>query len=173
MYNFDGCYGPIPVNGRVNLNSYASIYIDGFKKIKEIPPKNLDYINALWDNKIIIENMTAMFAGCLELTKIEGLERYDTSNSIGLNYLFFFCENLIDLDLSTFDTSSVQYIDYTFNHCIKLKSVNLSSWKLDKVDKKYGFRGIFDGCRNLKSFYMNTEWDLAIKEIMRNSYLAR
>ena len=58
-------------------------------------------------SKLVTKNVTCfdqMFENCQKLTKIIGLEKFDTSSSYGFSEMFQNCYMLKELDLSSFDT---------------------------------------------------------------------
>ena len=61
-----------------------------------------------------------------------------------MNYMFYQCENLISLNLSSFNTKNVEDMSYLFSHCQNLDYLNLSSFDTDKVNK---IEGIFFRCK--------------------------
>lgn len=61
--------------------------------------------------------------------------------------MFYGCESLKTLDLSSFDTSKVTDMSSMFEDCYKLASLNLNSFNTQKVgDMKY----MFSNCKKLK-----------------------
>ena len=96
--------------------------------------------------KIIInQNITRLqnsFALCKDLVKISFSESFDTSYVQSTQFMFYKCESLTDVDLSSFNTSLVNNYNSMFNSCIKLTSLNLSNF-----EAKYscGFHGMLSG----------------------------
>ena len=58
--------------------------------------------------------------------------------------MFYWCENLYDLDLSNFITQKVTDMSNMFYFCRKLSILNLSSFNTKNVSK---VKGIFYGCK--------------------------
>ena len=92
------------------------------------------------------------FAGCKNLTEIEGVENLNTRNVTSMRNMFDACSNLESLDLSNFDTQNVIYMNYMFYGCSKLTSLNLSKFNNQKVT---GMISIFEGCSGLKSLNLS------------------
>ena len=91
------------------------------------------------------------------MTTIEGLENLNTTNVTNMENLFYGCEKLTSLNLSSFNTKNVTNMAGMFSGCSGLTSLNLSSFNTAKVtDMSY----MFDGCKALTSLdlsKLNTE----------------
>ena len=88
-----------------------------------------------------IENVDEMFNGL------------DTSNVFNMRYMFYGCNKLTSLDLSSFNTSSVIYMRYMFHDCNKLTSLDLSSFNTSKVTD---MGGMFYDCRALTTLDLSS-----------------
>lgn len=66
-----------------------------------------------------------MFANCTNLTTITGLVNFDTSEVTTMGDMFYDCEHLESLDLSSFDTRNVTIMGYMFEHCYALRELEL------------------------------------------------
>ena len=94
------------------------------------------------------KDATAVFANLPNVTEIEGLENLDTSETTNISYLFYRCNNLTSLDLSSFNTSQVTDMKYMFYLCYSLTSLNVSNFNTSQVaDMKY----MFSSCNKLTS----------------------
>ena len=94
------------------------------------------------------KDATAVFANLPNVTEIEGLENLDTSETTNISYLFYRCNNLTSLDLSSFNTSQVTDMKYMFYLCYSLTSLNVSNFNTSQVaDMKY----MFFSCNKLTS----------------------
>ena len=82
------------------------------------------------------------------LKEINGLDKLDTSNVTDMRYMFFNCEALENLDLSSWDTSNVANMGYMFLNCEALKSLDLSKWDTSNVTD---MSCMFEDCYNLKT----------------------
>ena len=89
------------------------------------------------------------FAGCKNLTEIEGVENLNTRNVTSMRNMFDACSNIESLDLSNFDTQNVIYMFYG---CSKLTSLDLSKFNNQKVT---GMISMFEGCSGLKSLNLS------------------
>ena len=92
------------------------------------------------------------FAGCKNLTEIEGVENLNTRNVTSMRNMFDACSNLESLDLSNFDTQNVIYMNYMFSGCSALTSLDLSKFNNQKVT---GMISMFEGCSGLKSLNLS------------------
>ena len=98
------------------------------------------------------------FSGCTNLTSIEGIENFNTSNVKYMNEMFGQCSNLETLDLSHFNTEKVGNMSNMFNGCTKLHDLNISSFNTENVTNMYG---MFYGCSSLDSLdlsHFNTRY---------------
>lgn len=75
--------------------------------------------------------LRALFAG-LQVTSIEGLEHFDTSNTTNMDFMFRTMSNLRYLNLSDWDVSNVTTMDSMFFRS-SLVSVDLSEWDTGNV----------------------------------------
>lgn len=80
--------------------------------------------------------------------------------------MFWYCTNLVDLDISQFNTSNVWSMREMFSHCYSLEEVNLSS--LDTAKVKY-MQMMFDYCTSLKSIDL-TSLDLSSVKDMESMF---
>ena len=70
------------------------------------------------------------------------------TNITNMSYMFFCCDNLTNINLSSFDTKNVTNMQTMFFECFNLTNINLSSFDTKNV---INMNGIFSGCHNLKS----------------------
>ena len=99
-----------------NNNIYKSI-----KKIKITGPLKL------------VGSAYAMFDSLSGLTEIEGLNQVDTSEVTNMCGMFYSCESLEHLDLSSFNTAKVTDMHLMFSLCYKLSSIDLHSFDTSSV----------------------------------------
>ena len=48
-------------------------------------------------------------------------------------YMFYYCHNLQELDVSTWDTSKVTSMESMFYNCNNLKELDVSTWNTSSV----------------------------------------
>ncbi len=123
------------------------------------------------------------FSGCTNLTEIKGIQYLNTSEVTDMYYIFYGCESLESLDLSSFNTSEVTdmygmfaycrvlrsldlssfntakvtNMSYMFYYCESLKSLDLSSFNTAKVTD---MNDMFNGCESLKTILVGSGWNV-------------
>ncbi len=78
-------------------------------------------------------NSSSLFYNFYYMKEIKGLENLDTSNVTNMNNMFYYCEYLTNLDLSSFKTSNVTDMSGMFNKCINLRNLILTSFDTSNV----------------------------------------
>ncbi len=79
-----------------------------------------------------ITNISYMFYNCNKLTSLD-LSSFDTSSVTNMSGMFFNCDKLINLDLNNFDTCNVTDMSAMFAGCQNLTSLNLSNFNTSNV----------------------------------------
>ena len=103
-----------------------------------------DYIKISDDLNNFFGNTTSgVFSQC---TSITGLDVLNVRNVTNMKRMFYGCERLRSLDLSSFDTSSTQNMEGMFYDCRVLRSVDLSSFDTSNVQN---MKQMFYNCRRL------------------------
>ena len=97
-------------------------------------------------NYTSLTSTTIWFFRLSSLTSIQGIENLNTSNVTEMNYMFYECSSLRELDLSHFDTSNVGDMRYMFYGCTNMTSFNLKNFNTSKV---FEMGGMFRDCTNL------------------------
>ena len=88
------------------------------------------------------------FAGCTELTSIEGIEYLNTENVTDMSNMFNCCTALTSLDVTNFNTAKVTDMSRMFFCCQRLNTLDVSNFNTAKVtDMSY----MFMGCEALTS----------------------
>ena len=93
-------------------------------------------------------NGVGLFEGYSKVERITGLEHIDFSEVTEMIWMFYGCNALKSLDLSSFNTSKVTNMKNMFFGCSALQSLNLSSFNTSKVKNMYG---MFYNCSALES----------------------
>ena len=117
--------------------------------------------------KIILNNfdttnavsMEYMFYGCNSLTEIDGLSGLNTSKTENMSYMFFRCSSLSQLNLSHFNTSEVTTMKGMFYGCSSLNSLNISNFntlKVEDMSRMFDSSEIID--LNIVSFIDNIQF---------------
>ena len=69
------------------------------------------------------------------------------------SYMFFDCESITSIDLSSFNTSEVVDMAYMFSGCLNLYSINLTLFNTSRVK---GMSNMFSECHNLNSIDLSS-----------------
>ena len=93
---------------------------------------SIEIINA---NTTGITDMSRIFRKCENLTEIEGLEKWDTSNVENVSYIFSRCKALKKIvGLGRWNTSKVTNMSGMFNECNALTELpDISNWDTKNV----------------------------------------
>lgn len=78
-------------------------------------------------------NSSYLFSGFSNLTKIEGLRYFNTSNVVNMSNMFSNNMALESINLSHFDTSKVTNMSYMFSMCQSLTELDASSFDTSNV----------------------------------------
>ena len=93
-----------------------------------------------------------MFYECNNLTTID-LSSFNTSAVTNMSYLFRGCNALTTLDLSSFNTSAVTNMLYMFRGCNALTTLDLSSFNTSLVEDMHG---MFYNCTSLTNLDLSS-----------------
>ncbi len=88
------------------------------------------------------------FENFTKLTTILNVENLNTSRTIDMRHMFYYCNTLETIDVSRFDISEVRYMYRMFASCKSLKTLDLSSWGQNNVKD---MSSMFEACENLES----------------------
>ena len=105
-----------------------------------------------------LKTMKMFFNGCYNITSIKFSPSFDTSQVDNMEGLFYFCENLVDLDISMFNTSNVVEMNFMFYGLYKIKSLDLSNFDTRKT---VHMQLIFEDLHNLEYLDISS-WDTSI-----------
>ena len=89
------------------------------------------------------------------MTEIEGLENLNTSEVTDMKDMFYLCQELTSLDLSTFDTHKVTDMEGMFNNCTGLKILDITSFDVSNVTN---FMLMFSQCTHLRTICCLGDW---------------
>ena len=92
-----------------------------------------------------VQDMKGMFYGCESLSSLD-LSSFDTSNVQDMKQMFYACSDMRSLDLSSFDTSKVQDMSQMFFYCWQMNSLNLTSFDTSNVQD---MRDMFNDCYHM------------------------
>ena len=98
-------------------------------------------------NTDAVTDMCNMFYNCQELTSVD-LSSFKTDNVTNMQSMFCECHKITSLDIRKFNTSNVTDMGYMFKGCIKLTSLDVSSFNTANVTD---MNCMFAQCRQLAS----------------------
>ena len=99
-----------------------------------------------------VKNMSYMFYSCNALTSLN-LSSFNTSRVTDMSSMFACCYALTTLNLSSFNTASVATMVAMFNWCQALTSLNLSSFDTYRV---YDMSFMFSHCESMTSLNLSS-----------------
>lgn len=91
-------------------------------------------------------NMSFWFQLFSKLRAVD-IKRFDMSDCRNWQHTFWFCESLIELDLSGMNVSRLDCIESMCTNCLSLKNASFAGWKGSPTS--IGI--MFDSCRSLES----------------------
>ena len=112
------------------------------------------------------ETMERMFYGCENLEKLD-VSTLDTSNVTNMRDMFRGCKRLEELDVSSFDTSNVTMMATMFSGCTNLEKLDLNTFDTSSL-KNIGY--MFSGCTNLEEVKLN-KWDTSKVDYMEATFM--
>ena len=93
-----------------------------------------------------VTEMSYMFENCSSLIDLD-VTHFDTSKVTDMHAMFDGCKSLTNLDLSKFDTSNLRSTLWMFASCTNLSSLDLSNFNTQNVEEFYG---MFFDCQKLQ-----------------------
>ena len=140
---------------------------------------------AVFENEIVADTCANFFAEFINLNTITNLDYLDTNRVTNMSHMFFDCQKLISLDLSSFNTSSVISMDCLFSYCTELTYVDLSGFDTSNVTNMYlmfydcesiqnldlrnfdtrqvtNMKFMFEGCHELETILVSNLFDTSL-----------
>ena len=133
-------------------------------------------------NFALSSNFGNMFKNCGRLGDLD-VSFFDTKNSITFKSMFEGCSRLKEIDVSKFESSKCKDISNMFCNCSSISSIDMINWNMEsiiygngltrtwytttlfigynKLNKRSyydGIYGLFNGCSNLKSIKMSSNF---------------
>ena len=137
------------------LTSMINMFYGGFNGMKYYTLTNMTSIIGLdYLNTKNVKDMTYMFFGCESLTELN-LSSFNTENVEAMAGMFYGCSSLQSLNLNSFKTDKVEWMFSMFYNCKSLTELNLNSFKTDKVE---WMDEMFFNCQALTTIYCNEDW---------------
>lgn len=97
------------------------------------------YIGAK-DGVVANENSDWIFGNFTSITNINFNNNFNTENATSMHAMFWNCQSLRSLDLSSFNTSKVVTLQEICGACYSLTDINLNGWNTSNVSN---MRGLF------------------------------
>ena len=94
-----------------------------------------------------VRDMSYMFYYCESLRSLD-VSSFNTKNVTNMGSMFYNCESLRSLDVSRFNTKNVTNMGSMFYNCESLRSLDVSSFNTKNVTN---MGSMFYGCRHLQS----------------------
>jgi len=101
-------------------------------------------------------NLNDLFSQLSNVTTIEGLSYFDTSNVTNMSWMFRGASGLTSLDLSGWDTGNVTTMSSMFDGASRLTSLDLSGWDTGNVTNMGGMFAHASGLTHLDLSGWNT-----------------
>ena len=103
-----------------------------------------------------VTSLAGMFYYCDSLPSLD-LSSFNTSNITSMSYMFQYCTSLISITFGPeWDTSKVTDMSYMFNFCTSLTSLDLSFFNTSNVTN---MSRMFQCCTSLTSITFGPDWD--------------
>ena len=99
------------------------------------------------------ENASRLFAFYTNAQSMHFADHFHTEDTNDMDYMFFKCQSMLNLDLTGFDTSNVTTMQCMFAECIALKNLDLSGWKTKKLENLFQ---MFAACISLESLDLSS-----------------
>ena len=114
------------------------------------------------------DDLSDMFLLCENLTTINSIDQWDTSNVRDMRQMFMWCRSLKTLNLSSFNTSSVENMEYMFSNCENLEELDISNFE---ISNECNVMSMFGDCRNLHTLRLDNCGYDTIDRIIRETNL--
>ena len=123
----------------------------GYTKVQECPLVWCDVSN-LDTSKFT--DMNYMFYGCTSISNID-VSRWNVGNVTNMIGVFYNCTSLTSLNIEGWDVSNVNNMSNLFKGCNSLTSLNVNNWNISNVKR---ISAMFSDCSSLKSINLSN-WD--------------
>ena len=145
----------------------TKLYIDNqeYPFSKHFTPKIEGIYTIQLEFRFQLTDCSYMFYFCYNLINID-LSYFDSSKVKNMSYMFALCINLIHLDLSFLDTSNATSMNNMFCLCKNLQMLNLFSFKTINV---INMNGMFSDCTNIKTINLSS-FDTKNVQTMENMF---
>jgi len=105
-----------------------------------------------------VTNMSCMFSNCKSLSSLPDISKWNTNNVTDMSYMFIGCSSLSSLpDISKWNTNNVTNMSYMFYDCSSLLSLpDISKWNTNNVKN---MSDMFCNCSSLSSLPNISKWN--------------
>ena len=93
-----------------------------------------------------LSNMNNLFSNCDDLIMVEFSETIDTSHVLSMESMFYSCDNLKQINISSLNTSITGTMQGMFSHCHSLTSLDLTNFDTRNV---YSMQSMFESSEKL------------------------
>ena len=124
-----------------------------------------DIVGIEYLNTEDVTDMSYMFYNCQNLNSLD-LTSFNTANVTDMNHMFYGCYRLASLDLTSFNTANVTNMSYMFYNCKVLTSLNVTNFNTANVTS---MTGMFGRCSALQSLNL-TNFNTANVTIMSGMF---
>ena len=138
-------------NASLSSEVTGSGLLSGLSDVKQIDVTNFDISH--------VTDMTNMFSGDTNLTKIKGLSTWNVGNVTSMNSMFAGDTALTNLDSSNWKPLKVTNMAAMFKGCSGLKSITLN-WGTNTQNVQ-NFSEMFSGDKNLTEINGLSDWDVS------------
>ncbi len=145
-------YDEYKYSRQINYDVYSiPISPQSYENIGWVMNHSDDIKTVKFDDSFAIARPTSTcfwFCYLENLTTIENIENLNTSEVTNMSYMFSYCTNLKNVDVTHFNTSQVSHIHNMFYDCSKLETLDLTNWDTSNV---IVMASAFYGCEGLTS----------------------
>lgn len=99
-----------------------------------------------------VTDMRLMFYDCQNVSSLN-MSSFDTANVTNMTQMFYNCQNVSSLDVSNFNTSKVENMKSMFEGCSKLTSIDVTNFNTSKVSD---MSNMFKSCSRLSSLDLSS-----------------
>ena len=117
----------------------------------------VEYTKSISNNLIELENE-------LNIIKL----KWDNILS-DLSYMFYGCENILEVDLTDMDSSQVSNLKYMFSNCNHLSSVKLFNQNINQGHNNFYLNYMFSQCSSLVSV---NSFNISLNQYYQNIYMS-
>ena len=143
-------------------NNWGNISTEGWG-VKLTNPESTEEVNTnlctTINDKPLVS--TSYMFNNSKTTKIN-TESYNTINVTNMNGMFYYTENLKELDLSTINTSSVINFQSMFNGASNIEKLNMDNFDFSSLTSENNLGSMFNGMNKIKEISMK-KWIIPAK----------